>query len=386
MAHALLSPSGASRWLNCTPSARLEEQVEDRSSEAAREGTLAHFLSETILSYSLGRISKQAYEGTLRVIKEDELYDESMMDYCMDYTSIILEKYQLAKARTPSAVIYLEEKFDLTKYIPGGFGTSDVVIIEDDTLFVDDLKYGKGVAVSAVENRQAMLYGLGAFLEFCYAYDIQKIVVSIHQPRIDNSSSWEISRDDLLKWADTELKEKAALADKGEGEFNPGKHCQFCKVKAICRANHDHQMEIAKHEFKEPALLTPEEIASVLDRIKSFEGWIKAVGEYALEQALHKDVTWPGYKLVEGKSMRKYENPDVVLYALLNAGFTLDKISNTKPLGLGEMEKAIGKEKFAGLLAPLIIKPKGKPALVPESDKRPAINTLASAQKDFEES
>jgi hypothetical protein len=384
-AHAILSPSGAHRWLSCTPSARLEQQFPDKAGKVAEEGTLAHSLGELILKHKLKRISKQVYQRDLKKIEANELFDTAMQEHAESYSVFVLERFYEAQSHTRDAVIYLEHKLNLTEYVPEGFGTGDCVIIADGTMEIIDLKYGKGVLVSAENNKQMMLYALGALKEFIFAYDIDTVRMTIFQPRIDNFSTFEISVDDLLTWAELELKPKAALAFAGEGEFEPGTHCQFCKAKAVCKANADYNLEIARHDFATPELLTDEEIADILARSANFTSWLKSVNEYALSESVLNGKKWPGFKLVEGRSNRTYSDDTAVAQRLVEKGFAEDLIYKRELLGITAMEKAIGKKEFSLVLSDLIIKPQGKPTLAPLSDKREELNSVDAARKDFEE-
>lgn len=382
-AHAVLSPSGAERWLNCTPSVRLEEQFPDNAGQAAAEGTLAHSLGELLLRKELKLIKKYQFEKQLAEIKQNELYDNSMLDHCEDYRDFVMERYYDAQSRTKDAMIFLEQKIDLTEYMPEGFGTTDANIIADHILDVVDLKYGKGVPVSAENNKQMMVYALGALLAFDYMFDIKVIRMTIYQPRIDNISTWEISVKDLRTWAETELKPRAKLAFAGEGEFKPGSHCRFCKARGACKVNAEFNLQLAKHEFKEPTLLTDEEISDILDRSKTFENWLNGVEAYALDQAVNHGKKWPGYKVVEGRSNRKYSNEESVAKLLTGKGYKEETIYEKSILGIGKMEKALGKDVFNSLLSPLIIKPAGKPALAPLSDKRAEYHSNEAAKIEF---
>lgn len=385
MSHAILSPSGTERWFNCTPSVRLEQQFPDNAGVAAAEGTLAHSLGELLSRKSLKLIKKYQFEQQLAVIKADELYDNSMMDHCENYRDFVLERLYDAQARTKDALIFLEQKIDLTDFIPEGFGTTDVVIIADGIMDVIDLKYGKGVPVSAEENKQMMVYGLGALNAFDLMYDIHTVRMTIYQPRIDNISTWEISVKDLREWAETELRPRAKLAFDGAGEFVAGKHCRFCKARGACKANADYNLVLAKHEFREADLLKEEEISDILDRAKLFTDWLNGVTDYALDQAVNHGKKWPGYKVVEGRSNRKYTSEEAVAKALTDSGFKEEVIYEKSILGIGKMEKAIGKDVFAALLTPLIIKPAGKPALAPLSDKRAEYHSNEAAAIEFAE-
>jgi len=392
MAHALLSPSSASRWLNCTPSARLEAKYPDKGSTAAAEGTLAHFYGELMISERLGlpadvlpAVRTKQYKNEVAKVKADKLYLPEMDGYCEDYALFVIERYSEAQSHTRDALIFLEQKLDLTGWIPEGFGTSDVVIIADGVMEIVDLKYGKGVNVSAEENKQMMLYALGAVEKFGFLYDIRTVRMTIYQPRIDNYSSADIEVYDLLQWAEGELKTKAALAHKGEGEYLPGKHCQFCKAKAVCKALADYNMELARHEFKKPDLMGDEDVVEVLERAAMFKNWIGAVETHALEEAVKNGKKWPGYKVVEGRSNRKYTNEETVLKVLVeNAHWDEAKIVEPKALlPITKLEKVIGKADMQTWVADYLIKPTGKPALVPVTDKRPEMNTAEAAMADF---
>jgi hypothetical protein len=384
-AHAVLSPSGAHRWLSCTPSARLEQQFPDKAGNVAREGTLAHSLGELILKLKLKKITKQVYQRDLKKIESDELYDHAMQEHAESYSVFVLERFYEAQSHTKDAVIYLEHQLNLTEYVPEGFGTGDCVIIADGTMEIIDLKYGKGVVVIAENNKQMMLYALGALKDFDFVYDIDTVCMTIYQPRIDNFSTWKIRVDDLLTWAEMELKPKAALAFKGEGEFSPGTHCQFCKAKAVCKANADYNLQLAVYDFATPELLTDDEIADILERSSNFTNWLKSVNEYALSEAVLNGKKWPGYKLVEGRSNRTYSDEAAVAERLLEKGFAEDLIYKRELLGITAMEKVVGKKEFALHLSGLIIKPQGKPTLAPKSDKREELNSVEAAQKDFAE-
>lgn len=382
MSHAILSPSSASRWLSCTPSARLEQQFPDTAGEAAKEGTLAHALAELLLSFKLGKITKQKYTASLKKIQRDPLYTADMQAHIDDYVVYVMERISEASA-SGSVVVRLEEKLNLTEWIPEGLGTADVAIIADGTLDVIDLKFGKGVPVDAFENKQMMIYGLGAYSLFSLSYDIRNVRLSIFQPRIDNYSTYEISVDELMLWADSEMAPKAKAAFDGTGSFAPGEHCRFCKARGACKALAEHNLVIAKHDFKAVELLSPEEIADILDRASSFKNWIKGVEDYALEQAL-QGVKWPGYKLVEGRSNRAYLDEQQVADKLIAAGISEDKIFKKSLLTITNMEKSLSKAVFNDLLSPLVVKPKGAPTLTVVSDKRPEINSTDAALSDFE--
>jgi hypothetical protein len=382
--HAILSPSGASRWLACTPSARLEEGFPDRSGEAAKEGTLAHSLGELIIRAKEQLITKPKYQVELASIKKNSLFEDNMFDYAEDYALFVLERFAEAQSRTKDAQLFLEQKLNLTDYVPEGFGTGDAIIIADGVLDIIDLKYGKGVPVTAEENKQMMLYSLGALKQFDFLYAIDSVRMTIYQPRLDSISTYEMTVTDLHHWAKTELVPKARLAFDGEGEFVPGKHCQFCKAKAVCKANADEQLQLAKYDFAKETLLKDEEISDILSRADAFKKWVTAVEEYALIEAVENNKKWPEFKLVEGRSNRIYSDETAVAKVLVEKGFEEDKLYTKKLLGITAMEKAITKAEFNTLLNPFIIKPPGKPTLVPVSDKRPEYNSVEGAIADFQ--
>lgn len=384
MAHALLSPSGAHRWLNCTPSAVLETGFEDRAGDAAKEGTLAHKLAETLLAGKLGLISLQAMNEQLDEIYAESFYEAAMEEYIQDYVAFVLEQFNAAKAQTSDAMIFLEQRLNLTDYVPEGFGTGDVVIIADGTLYITDLKYGKGVPVAAKENKQMMMYSLGALREFEHMFEVHTVCMTIHQPRIDAVNSWEIPVNDLKRWGEFTLKPLAQLAFEGKGEFKAGEHCRFCRAKAQCRANAEYNLQLAAYDFKQPDLLNDDEVADILNRADLFSKWLNAVEEFALTEAVEKGKKWPGYKLVEGRSNRTYSSEETVANTLLQNGYNEDSIFTKKLLGITAMEKALKKATFNSLLGDYIVKPPGKPTLVPETDKRPAYNSTEAAAADFE--
>jgi len=270
--------------------------------------------------------------------------------------------------------------------VPDGFGTGDVVIISDGVLEVIDLKYGKGVPVSAEGNSQTRLYGLGAIATYMMLYDFLTVRMTIIQPRLDITSTEELRVDELMTWAQNELMPKAKLAYAGEGEFCAGDHCKFCKAKATCKARADYNLELAKYDFQDAFLLSKEDIAEVLARADQLKAWVTDIETYALEQARDHGERFPGWKLVEGRSNRKYTDEEQVAKTLTDAGYEEVKIYKPQELlGITAMEKVLGKKQFGELLSDLVVKPAGKPVLVPESDTRPEINSLQSAINDFSE-
>ena len=383
MSHAILSPSAASRWLACTPSARLEQQFPDSAGEAAKEGSLAHELGELLIRFHVKEIKKAVFNKSLKQIQDNPMYNADMQEHAENYAAFVIEHFEAAKKKTKDAVLLIESKLDLTEYVPEGYGTGDAVIIADGILDIIDLKYGKGVSVSCIDNKQMMLYALGALCENDYMYDIHTVRMTIFQPRLDNISSFEMSVADLQNWAASGLKPKAKLAFDGAGEFVPGEHCRFCRAKAQCKANVEKHLELAKHDFEDPALLTDGEIADILSKADSFTSWINSVEAFALKEAIDNGKNWAGFKLVEGRSNRIYSDQDVVAKKLIDNGYPESIIYSKSLLGITAMEKAITKKEFETLLKDLVIKPQGKPTLVPDSDKRPAWNSTQSAQTDF---
>ncbi|MDS1006098.1 DUF2800 domain-containing protein [Clostridium sporogenes] len=377
--HAILSASGASRWLACPPSARLEENYPNKSSEFAKEGTLAHELGELGLKKNLELITTRKYNSEFKKIEADKLFTKDMPDYVEVYVDTCMEKVAEAKAKTPDALFKIEQRLDFSEWVPDGFGTGDFVIIADGTMEICDLKYGKGVPVSAVNNKQMRLYALGAIAEFSFLYDIENIKMTIIQPRLDSISTDEMEVEELLKWAEEELKPIAKLAYEGKGEFYAGDHCKFCRAKAICKARADKNMELAKYDFQEPNTLDNNDIAFILGKADELISWAKDVQEYALEQALQGE-EFDGFKVVEGRSNRKWADEEKIGKILLGQGFLEDIIYTKKLTGITNMEKAIGKKEVNKLLGDYIIKPQGRPTLVTISDKRPVYN---SAEVDF---
>ena len=378
--HAVLSASGASRWLACPPSARLEEQFPESQSPYAEEGTLAHHLCDLLLRKQFTAMKPSAYKKELKTIKANDLYCQAMQDHCEAYRDYVIEMYHAS----PGSIIASELKVDFSAYVPEGYGTCDCIIIADDVMRVIDMKYGQGVPVSADNNPQLMLYALGAYLEYEMIYNIKSIQMTIYQPRLDSISTFDVYVDDLLAWAD-QIKPVAQEAFDGEGEFCAGDHCRWCRAKAVCRARADKNLELARHDFAKPPTLSDDELAEVLKAAEELNAWAKDVADYALEQVRDHGKQYAGWKLVEGRSNRVYKDQDAVMETLLLSGFDRAIITETNLLGITKMEKAIGKKKFNELLAALIDKPAGKPTLVPESDSRPEIQSEASAIEDFKE-
>ena len=369
--HAVLSASSSHRWLECPPSALICAKVKDTSSEFARQGTDAHTLCEYKVNAALG---KQAKDPT-----EDLTYFDSEMADCTDaYAQYVLEQVEAAKQKCKDPIVLVEQRLDFSRWVPDAFGTGDCVIVADEQLTIIDMKYGVGILVEAEKNPQMMCYALGALELFDGIYDITEISMTIFQPRRANVSTYTISKAELLQWADRVLAPTAQLAAKGEGEFKAGSHCQFCKAKAACRKRAEYNLELAKYDFEMPANLEDDEIEIILSKADELISWAADVKEFALQQAL-SGKEWHDWKLVEGRSVRKYVNDVAVADKVQSAGF--DPYEH-KVLGITAMTKMLGKTKFEELLSGLIEKPQGKPTLVPMSDKRPTMNTAAN---DFKE-
>lgn len=377
--HALLSASGASRWINCPPSARLTEGMADKWSAYADEGTAAHEYAEIKLTRRLTKCNsadRERLDKQAEALKTNRYYNAEMEACIQQYADLVEERFLEARSRSDSedATVLLEAKLDLTEWVPDGFGTSDVTIISDGVLEVIDLKYGKGVPVSAINNSQLRLYALGALSEFGWMYDIHTVRMTIIQPRLDSVSTDEISVEELNEWAESVVKPAASLAYAGEGEYKAGDHCRWCLAKGNCRARADENLKAIAYEFQEPALLSNEEIGPILHIAGQLQSWVKDVQEYALEQALRGEKI-PQWKLVEGKSKRFITDTKKAAALLTEAGYSEDKLYKPRELrAMTALEKAVGKKNFAEILGDLITKQAGKPTLVAETDSRPELN------------
>ena len=369
--HAVLSASSSERWLNCPPSARLCEAYEDKGSDYAAEGTDAHALCEFRLKQALGIPADDPIENL-------SWYNEEMEDCAAGYAAYVSELLETAKQTCADPVVMIEQRVDFSRWVKEGFGTADCIIIADGVLNICDYKNGQGCLVLAERNPQMMLYALGALEIFDGIYDIDTVRMTIYQPRKSNISVYEMDKADLYEWANSELTQKAQLAYEGQGSFSCGEWCRFCKAKAECRERAEANLALARYEFQTPALLADEEIADILGKVDALTAWASDVKEYALQQAI-SGTAFPGWKLVEGRSNRKYTSEAAVAAAVEGAGF--DPYER-KVLGVTAMQKMLGKTRFEELLAPYIEKPQGKPTLVRSSDKRPEWNT---AKNDFME-
>jgi len=379
-AHAILSASGSGKWLVCTPSARLEEDIPDEGSVFSAEGTLAHDVFDNMLRVYL----KQP--GVVPLTVDDMPGD--MFYYVTEAYDRAVTMIEAARKRCPDPIILVEQRLDFSRWVQEGFGRGDLVIITDDMVEIADLKYGKGILVDAHDNSQMRLYALGAYNELSHLYDIKRVRAHVLQPRMNNWSSEELSVEELLDWADTTVVPMAALAWVGEGDRVAGEHCSdyFCRARFTCPARNIASQELVKTAFSVlPAEdLTPEQMAKVLLRADEVIKWLNDAKAWALKQ-VEKGNKVPGFKLVEGRSNRKYANEQQVAEALESSGFTQDQIYNRSLLGITAMEQLLGKKKFAEILGDLIEKPKGKPTLVPDSDKRPAVDALAYFNDESQE-
>lgn len=374
--HALLGASSSARWLVCTPSARLEAMFPDEQSPYATEGTVAHDLAESILRHKL--------EGK-KAPKLDD-YSTEMIEAVNRYVDICEEKVNESRARSSDAEAMIEARLDFSRWVPDGFGTGDMVIVADGILEVIDLKYGKGVPVSAIENTQMRLYALGAYDINEFLYDIKSVRMTIVQPRLDSVSTDEMTLEDLLDWGE-EIKPIAQRAFRGEGECTPCDYCNFCKARHTCRALADTCLTaFYKDGGKLNQLLTDSEVSDILAMKDLITKWIKGVYDFAYEKALSGEKQWPGYKLVEGTSRRTITDPEAAAKTLLDNGYKEEDIFKPRELeGITNLQKVLGKKGVTKYLEAFIDKPEGKPTLVPDSDKRPAINTVETMMNEFDD-
>ena len=369
-AHALLSASGSHRWMACPPSARLEECCQNKESDAAKEGTVAHELCELKVKVQLGEdVSMSEYEA----LKENPLFTKEM-DACTN----IYADYCIDTAKEENGLPLIEVELDLSSYIPEGFGTVDCVIVSEKTLHVIDFKYGRGVEVSPVENSQLMIYALGAYDLYSPIYDFETVKLTIVQPRLSaEPKTWECDVQHLLDFAG-KLKPIADLAFKGGGEFAPSEHtCLFCKVKYTCRARADKNLSTMFLQEKDPYTLSNDEIGEILAMVTDFPKWIKDLEDYALEQLLSgKEIK--GYKAVEGRSSRVWSDEKKAFETIIEDGTEEKALYETVPLSLAKIEKLLGKKKFASLVGEYVTKSQGKPTLTLSSDIRPSIQDVKS--------
>lgn len=379
--HALLSPSASHRWLQCTASPLLEAKEPNRDTDFTREGTLAHAYCAKALKGTLGLPT----EGEDAEIDElyDSYYTEDMMDYVMTYVEIVTERYTQAFRKVGDAQLIVEQRLDFSRWVPDSFGTADALIITDGTMEVIDFKYGKGVEVSAEWNTQMMIYALGALDRFLDEYNIERVKMTIIQPRLENLSEFSLRTGELQWWGMSVLKPKAKEAMGGKGRQNPGEWCRFCRVRNSCAKLAGDCLSIAE-EFGGRATVSDEDMARrILPKLSTVKAWASSMEEYALDKAL-SGTRYEGYKLVEGRSVRRITDPAGLAERLVGSGFDPERIYKPKELEtLTSLEKLVGKKEFASLAEGLVEKPQGKPTLVPESDKRPAFNRAEDDFKNF---
>jgi len=383
--HAMLSPSGAHRWMLCTPSAKWESELPDSTSEYAEEGTVAHSLCEAKLRYLLNK-DHAAYIAAVEPITESKWYSAAMESYTDQYAQAVQAFLDEALLAGDDPHLYIEVQLNLEKWIPGGFGTSDAVILTSDTIHVIDFKFGKGVVVSAANNPQMRCYALGAYDEFEAIEDFSKVRMTIIQPRVDNISTEEISVSELLTWGADKLRPAAAKAYRGEGFFEPSDEaCRFCRAKYLCAYNAERHLQnyTLNKQKGEPAELTPADTANILNFVDDMVKWANGLKEYAETQAVSGAVEYPGYKVVAGRSNRKIDDTAKATEKLLAAGCKTDEIFELK--GLTALEKTVGMKKLAKILSGLIVKPQGKPTLVKNSDKRAAISVKPDVNDYFKD-
>lgn len=371
--HAKLSLSSSARWLACPPSALRNAELPDQTSEYAQLGTQAHALCEHLVKEAIG-------EDTKDPIPELTDYDAEMQRCAEEYRQFVMEQIEDIRKQCGDPAVLVEQRVDLSRYIPESFGTADCIIAADGTSAIIDYKHGTGIEVSADHNTQLMCYGIGMCILFEGIYEIEIVRMCIFQPRKNNVSIFEMPREELFRWAEEVLEPAAELAFKGGGEYKAGSHCRFCKIREICRERARHSLELAGYDFADGPMLDDDEIAEILDRAADLAAWVSDIQEYALRKAL-AGKKWPGHKLVEGRSLRRYADEEKAAAAVKEAGYDpYDK----KIKGITAMTAMLGKKKFSEVLDSLIVKPPGKPALVPVTDKRPEMQ-ISTAQDDFKE-
>lgn len=381
-AHAILSPSSASRWINCPPSAMLNAEAGDRDTVFTREGTLAHAVAELkARKYFIG-MGPQKYGAALRKFKADELWQDEMDGHTDAYMDALKD---IAATFTDTPYVALEQRVDFSEYVPEGFGTADCIMIGGEVLHIVDFKYGKGVDVSAEDNPQLKLYAVGAILQYMAFYDIFTVRMTIVQPRIKREpDTWEIEARNLLYWADGVVKPAAQLAIAGEGEFAEGEWCRWCAVRANCRARAGANTALEDFGCKMPPLLTDEEVGRALTLGRRLKSWLSDLEEYALIACLNgADIT--GWKAVEGRSVRAWTDPLAPYEEAKRAGVPEEMLYKREPVTLAQLEKIMGKKAFGETLSRYVFTPPGKPTLVTADDKRNAITNKPTVEDDFDD-
>lgn len=386
--HALLSASSAHKWLNCTPSARLEDKLPDTAGAAAAEGTLAHSLCELKLTkiFTDQNMTTRTYNSRLKKLKEDSLYQPEMDRFTDEYVEYVKE---IAFSMPAAPTMMVEKRLDYSAYAPEGFGTGDCVMLQGTELHIVDFKYGKGVPVKAEGNPQLALYALGALAEYGFIYPVEKIVLHIVQPRISNIDRWETTVEEITAWGDW-VKERAELAYKGEGEFHEGTWCDscFCKIAGTCRHRAEKHLQLMETAMGKDNLVTDhstlsdEEIGAILKKAQFLASWVKKLESYAQNRLLEGGQI-PGWKLVEGRSNRTFTDTEAAFGAIVEAGYDRALLYEEKPITLTEAEKLVDKKVWDTVAASYVVKPQGKPTLVPADDKRPEYKPKTDAQSAF---
>ncbi len=378
--HAKLSPSSAHRWLKCTAAPKFEGQFTDfETSVYAEEGTLAHSICELYVKHKFQGMTTRKFNAELKKLKANELFSEEMLTTAQTYLDYLDEK---ALSYSAPPVVAAEVRVDISDYVPECFGTCDCIMIGDETLHITDYKHGKGVAVSAKDNPQMKLYALGALKMFSIFYDIKRVSMAICQPRLSATVEEDsMTAEELVAWGES-IKPAARAAFDGNGIFAPGDHCRFCKARQVCRSRAKYMLELEALTDRRPAKATPieegvtydltdEEIGDILTRGAGLIQWYNDISAYALEAILHgNDI--PGYKAVEGRSVRTFTDADAALQTIEAAGYDKAVLYDYKPKSLSELEKVLGKKKFSEIVGEYIFKPTGKPTLVTVDDKRPS--------------
>lgn len=380
-AHAKLSASGASRWATCPGSVQMEDGIPDKESIYAQEGTLAHEMSELKLKHYLDPkgFGKRKLNAAIKKLKENELYQAEMESYTDTYVDFIKEK---ALSFPSNPYIEIEKRVDFSRWVDGGFGTCDCVLIHGSTLSIIDLKYGKGVPVSSEQNEQLILYALGAYDAFNLIYNLDKIELNIVQPRINNFSTWEISLTELLLWGDY-FKVQAEKALGGNGELVPSaKACKFCKARDICTARAENNLSLESEIKLKPNEIPKDKLYEYISRGEDIAKWVADLKAYALDMCL-KGEDVKGLKAVAGRTSRSWTNQDEAINKLIEGGIDEAIIYDKVPLTLAKLEKALGKQQFTALVGDLVVTSEGKPTLVFENDKRPAITNTVNATSIF---
>lgn len=369
VSHAAFSPSSAARYLACPPALRLGERYPDTPSIHAAEGSEAHEYGEYFIRKELGEAVTDPSEHLTMLSQE-------MIEHAEAYRDFVMEQFAEARRNCPDARLFVELPVSFDQWVEGGRGTTDAVIIADGMLIVIDLKYGKGVRVDAKGNPQLRLYALGTLQTFGELYEVRTVRMAVFQPRLANVSIDEMTAEELLDWAENILKPRAKMALAGEGDYCAGEWCRWCRARHVCRARAEANLRKARHDFALPPTLEDAEIETLLAHLDEIESWASDIREYALKQAL-SGKAWNGFKVVEGRAIRKYADEEKVALTVKAAGY---EPYCSKLLGITEMQKLLGKKQFEDLLGDLLVRPKGKPVLVPEDDKRPEFST---AKTDF---